>query len=93
MRNKRMAAEAYFAAQACGFRSGLCAVKPVALINDCPFYTIQSPEEVEMPPGAAELTVGYSLQANLFLLLHELNNFGVLYFLQLPGANFAVLEF
>ena len=30
---------------------------------------IETPEEIEMPPGAAEFAIGDRLQANVFLLL------------------------
>ncbi len=33
---------------------------------------LQAPEEIEMPPGAAELAVGGELEADLFLLLDDL---------------------
>ncbi|MNW01426.1 hypothetical protein D3C71_1970580 [compost metagenome] len=95
MRYKRVAAAAvaYFSSQSCGFWSGFCAIKLVALINNGPLYTIKTPEEIEMPPRAAQFAVGYSLKTNLFLFLHELHNLVVLYLLQLLGSNFAVLEF
>ncbi|MNP42591.1 hypothetical protein D3C76_1363670 [compost metagenome] len=88
-----MAAVAYFPGQSGCFWSGLCTVKLVTLINNCPFYTVKSPEEVEVPPRAAEFTIGYRLKTHLFLFLHELNDFVVLYFLQLLGSNFTILEF
>ena len=38
----------------------------------------KAPEEIEMPPGAAELAVGGELQPDLFLLLDDLLDLAVL---------------
>ncbi len=49
-------------------------------------------EEIEMPPGAAELAVGRELQADRGLLLHDLFDLAVLDLAQVVGRDFARLE-
>ncbi|MNP48742.1 hypothetical protein D3C76_1428800 [compost metagenome] len=93
MGNKRMAAIADFAAQAGGFRSGLGSVELIALVNKGLLNTVKAPEEIQMPPGTAELTVSYSLEADFFLLCYELDDFSVFNFFQLGGGNFTVFIF
>ncbi|MNE94902.1 hypothetical protein D3C80_1929210 [compost metagenome] len=78
MGNKRMAAVADFTAQAGGFRSGLGPVELIALVNNRPLNTVQAPEEIEMPPGAAEFAVRHSEKPHFLLLRHKLDDFGIL---------------
>ena len=54
---------------------------------------LQTAEEIEMPPGAAELAVGGQLQTDFFLLLDDLDDFAVFDFLQRPGVDRAGREF
>jgi len=51
---------------------------------------IESPEEIEMPPGAAEFAIGDRLQPTVFLLLDDVFDFAVLDFLELRGQNLAL---
>src|SRR5205085_5598594 len=46
---------------------------------------IETPEEIEMPPGAAEFAIGDRLQPTVFLLLDDAFDFAVLDFLELRG--------
>ena len=49
-------------------------------------------EEIEMPPGAAELAVGRELQADRGLPVHDLLDLHVLDLAQLVGRDLALLE-
>ena len=53
------------------------------------FDTVETPEKIEMPPGAAKLAIGDRLQADIFLLLDDTLDLAVLDFLELRGRNFA----
>ena len=50
---------------------------------------VEAPEEVEVPPGAAELAVGDRLQADLLLLLDDALDLAVLDRLERVGADLA----
>ena len=50
---------------------------------------IEAVEKIEMPPGAAEFAVGRKLEANLFLLLDDLLDLGVLDLLEGGSRNLA----
>jgi hypothetical protein len=52
-------------------------------------HTIEPPEKIEMPPRAAELTVGDRLQADLFLLLDDARDLAVLDLGQRGGVDLA----
>ncbi len=54
------------------------------------FGAVEAPEEIEMPPGAAEFAVGDRLQADLFLLLDDALDLAVLDLLQLRGRDLAL---
>ena len=45
------------------------------------------PQEIEVPPGAAEFTVGRKLQPDRRLLVHDLVDLGVLDLAQLVGLD------
>ncbi len=49
-------------------------------------------EEIEVPPGAAELAVGRELQADRGLLVHDLLDLHVLDLAQIVGRDLALLE-
>src|SRR5262249_24264687 len=51
---------------------------------------VETPEEVEMPPGAAEFTVGDCLQADLLLLPDDAFDLAVLDFRQLCRRHLAL---
>src|ERR1700761_4499586 len=50
-------------------------------------------EEIEMPPGAAEFTVGRELQPGRGLAVYDLLDLNVLGLAQLGGGDLALLEF
>ncbi len=51
---------------------------------------LESPEEIEMPPGAAEFAVGGELEADLFLLPDDLFDLAVLDRCQRGGVDLAL---
>ena len=51
---------------------------------------VEAPEEIELPPGAAEFAVGDRLQADLFLLLDDALDLAVLDRLQRGGVDLAL---
>src|SRR5581483_2068989 len=51
--------------------------------------TVEAPEKIEMPPGAAELAVGDRLQADLFLLFDHPLDLAILDLLQPGRRDFA----
>ena len=75
-------------AQALGL--GLDAMELDALIEHHPLAARELPEEVEMPPGAAELAVSGELQADLLLLPDDLPDLLVLDRLELRRGDFAL---
>src|SRR5262249_35426527 len=52
----------------------------------------QIAKKIEVPPGAAELTVGRKLEADRGLLVHDLLDLHVLDLAQLFGGNIALFE-
>ena len=66
---------------------GLDAVELDAVVEHDALAAGQVPEEIEVPPGAAELAVGGELQAHLLLLLEDLPDLLVLDLLQLVGVD------
>ena len=50
-------------------------------------------QEIEVPPGAAELAVGGELQPDLLLLLDDLDDLSVLDLLLLRGRDLALFAF
>src|SRR5208337_2271641 len=63
----RMVGESELALDANALRLGLHAVKLDAVIELVEFDAVEHAEEIEMPPGAAELAVGRDLEPDLFL--------------------------
>jgi hypothetical protein len=53
------------------------------------FGAVEAPEEIEMPPGTAELAVGDGVKADVLLLLDDALDFAVFDFLQLCGVDLA----
>ena len=51
---------------------------------------VEPPQEVEMPPGAAEFAVGDGLQADRFLLFDDAFDFAVLHRLERNGGDLAL---
>ena len=60
-----------------------------ALVHHVLLDAVETPEEIEMPPGAAEFAVGDRLQADLFLLLDDALDLAVLDRLQRGSVDFA----
>ena len=54
-----------------------------------PLHTVEAPEKIEVPPGAAEFAVGHGLQADLFLLLDDALDLAVLQGLEIGGRQLA----
>src|SRR6185312_9945641 len=54
---------------------------------------LETPEEIEVPPRAAEFAVGRELEPDLFLPLHDARDLSVLDRLQGRGVDLALGEF
>jgi hypothetical protein len=52
---------------------------------------VEAPEEIEVPPRAAEFAVGDGLQADLLLLLDDALDLAVFHDLELGGGDLALL--
>ena len=85
-----MVGEADLADDARAFRPGLQALKRDALLHDVALGAVQAPQEVEMPPGAAELAVGDRREPDLLLLLDDALDLAVLDRLEVGGADLAL---
>ena len=72
-------------------RLGLHALKLDPVVEFVDRDAIEHAEEIEMPPGPAELAVGGELEADLFLLPDDLLDFAVLDLLELGRADRALL--
>ena len=59
-------------------------------VHDVLLDAVEAPEEIEMPPGAAELAVGDRLQADLFLLLDDALDLAVFDRLERGGVDLAL---
>ena len=55
-------------------------------LHDVLFDAVETPEKIEMPPGAAEFAVGDRSQADVFLLLDDAFDLAVFDLLQLRAA-------
>ena len=51
--------------------------------------TVEAPEEIEVPPGAAVFAVGRELETDLLLLADDLLDLAVLDLLELTGGDLA----
>src|SRR6266446_8015670 len=60
-----------------------------APIHRIAFDAIKAPQEIEVPPGAAEFPVRYRFQAALFLLADDALDFAVFDGVQLGGGKLA----
>jgi hypothetical protein len=74
-----------------GQRLGLHALELDAMVELIDLDIVHHPVEVEMPPGAAEFTVGDGFQADLFLLLDDLDDLAILDLLELGRGDLALL--
>src|SRR5215510_6367443 len=73
------------------FRARRNAVKLNTVVGGVGRHPVEAFEEIEVPPGAAELAVGGELEADLLLLLDDLLDLAVLDLLQLRRADLALL--
>ena len=71
MRDHGMAGEAELAGDARALGPRLHAGKGDALVHDIALDAVETPEEIEVPPRAAELAVGDGAQPHLLLLLDD----------------------
>ncbi len=74
----RMVGEAELAFDADALCLGLHALKLDTVIRRTDFDAVEHAEEIEMPPRAAEFTVGRELEPDLLLLLDDLLDLAVL---------------
>ena len=61
-------------------------------VHDVAFDAVEAPEEIEMPPRAAEFAVADRLQADRFLLVDDVLDLAVLDGLERVGGDFALGE-
>src|SRR5207244_1200206 len=88
----RVVGKSDLALDAQALRLGLHAAELDALVGLEQLHPVEHAEEVEMPPGTAELAVARELQADLLLLPDDLLDLAVLNRLELgrrDGAFFA----
>src|SRR5215472_14736229 len=90
VRQHRMVGKADLAHDAQPLRLGLHATELDALLGLVNLDPVEHAEEVEVPPGAAELAVGRKLKAEFLLLLDDLFDLAVLDRLELGGGNSAL---
>ena len=74
----RMVGEADLAHDAQALRLGLHAAELNALVGIVNLDAVEHAEEIEVPPGAAELAVGRELETQLLLLLDDLFDLTIL---------------
>src|SRR5262249_16944021 len=71
MLQHRVVGEAELAGDARALRARLHALECDALLHHVAFGAVESPQEVEVPPGATKLAVGDGLEPDLLLLLDD----------------------
>src|SRR5262249_30055719 len=89
MLDHRMVGEADLVDDAGALRPRLHALERDALLHDVTFGAVESPEKIEVPPGAAKLAVGDRLQPDLLLLLDHPLDLAILDRLELGSADLA----
>ena len=85
-----MAGKAELAGNAHPLVASLDACECHAGVHDVAFHPIETPEKIEVPPGAAEFAVGHALKARLLLLLDGALDFAVLDDLEIRGGELAL---
>src|SRR6516162_9988984 len=90
MLDHRMAGKSELAGDAHPLVAGGDAGKCNAGIHDVAFDAVETPEKIEVPPGATELAVGDGLQPHLLLLLDHAVDLAVLERLELRRADLAL---
>ena len=89
MLEHRVAGEADLAGDLDAFVARRHGGKGDAGVHDVALDAVEAPQEIEMPPGAAEFAVGDGLQAGRFLLLDDVLDLAVLDRLQRGGVDLA----
>jgi hypothetical protein len=74
----RMAGKADLAGDAHAFVAGRDGGKGDAAVHDVALDAVEAPEEIEMPPRAAEFAVGDRLQPDRFLFFDDVFDLAVL---------------
>jgi hypothetical protein len=82
-----MLPEPHLAVDVQALRPGLDPVELDGLLAAHQLHAFQRRQEVEVPPGAAELAVGHGLQPGLFLPRDHVADAAVLHLLQVGGAD------
>jgi hypothetical protein len=72
---------------------GLYTVELNSLLRIVTLNTLQTVEEIKVPPGTTKFTVGHHMQATGALLLDNMADRLILNRTKLPGINFAAGEF
>src|SRR5215472_4470609 len=82
-----MGGEAHLTGDLDAFGLGLHAVELDAAFGGVGLHAVEPPEEVEMPPRAAEFAVSRELEPDRLLLLDDLFDLGVLDLLELRSGD------
>ena len=90
MLDHRMAGEADLAGHLDAFGARLHRREGDASRHHVALDAVEAPEEIEMPPRAAELAVGHGLQADLFLALDDAFDLAVFDRLEVGRRNLAL---
>ena len=90
MLQHRMAGKADLAGDAHAFVAGGDRGKGDAGVHDVAFDAVEAPQEIEVPPRAAELAVADRLQADRFLLFDDVLDRAVLDGLERVSRDFAL---
>src|SRR6476469_97085 len=91
MLDHRMIGEPDLAGHADRARLRLYALELDAVVELVNLDIVHHPVEIEVPPRAAEFAVGDGFQADLFLLLDDLDDLAVLDLLELRGRDLVLL--
>src|SRR5262249_17480800 len=89
MLDHRMAGKSQLAGDANSLVAGGDPGKGNSGVHDVALDAVETPEEVEVPPGAAELAGGHGLQPDLLLLLDRPLDLAVLHCLAIGSAALA----
>ena len=90
MLDHRMAGEADLAGDLGAFVARPRGGEGDAGLHDGLLDAVEAPEEIEMPPGAAEFAVGDRLQAGIFLLLDDVLDLAVFHRFQFVCRDLAL---
>src|SRR5262245_22251148 len=90
MLQHRVIGKAELADDARALRACLHALECDALLHHVALGAVETPEEVEVPPGAAELAVGDGLESHLLLLLDDALDLAILHRLERGRIDLAL---